>query len=148
MSQTVVIDTSLALKWITQEEDSEIAQVLLDKWISEKKVLLAPALLLYEVTNALYRKALKGIISLDDAKQGVQAILEIEMQFDYPEHAELCWKSIEIAKRFNLPAAYDAQYLALAENEDCELWTADTRLWNSVQGKFKWVRWLGEYKHS
>lgn len=147
MSETVVIDASIALKWVLLEEDSEIAQALLERWISEKKVLLAPALLLYEITNALYRKALKGLISLEDAKQGIQTILEIELQFNYPEEGELCWKSIEIAKRFNLPATYDAQYLALAEIEGCELWTADTRLWNAVRGKLKWVRGLGEYEH-
>jgi hypothetical protein len=39
----------------------------------------------------------------------------------------------------------DARYLALAERESCEYWTADERLWNSVRAQLGWVRWLGEY---
>lgn len=147
MSEPVVVDASVAIKWVLEEADSEMAQALLDGWISEKKVILAPALLAYEITNIVYRKSLKGEISLDRAKQSIQAILETDLQLDYPEDAELCLRSIELAKRFNLPAAYDAQYLALAEREECDLWTADARLWNAVKGKINWVKWLGEYQH-
>jgi predicted nucleic acid-binding protein len=39
----------------------------------------------------------------------------------------------------------DAHYLALAEQQNCEYWTADTRLWNTVRGKLSWIRWLGDY---
>src|SRR5947209_724548 len=122
MSEPVVVDASVAIKWVLEEADSEIAQALLDGWISEKKVILAPALLAYEITNIVYRKSFKGEISLDRAKQSVKAILETDLQLDYPEDAELCLRSIELAKRFNLPAAYDSQYLALAEREECDLW--------------------------
>jgi hypothetical protein len=36
--------------------------------------------------------------------------------------------------QFSLPATYDAHYLALAERENCEFWTADTRLFNAIKG--------------
>src|SRR5262249_51070462 len=35
--------------------------------------------------------------------------------------------------------------LALAESKGCELWTADTRMWNSLRGKLAWVRLFGDY---
>ena len=50
---------------------------------------------------------------------------------------------MELAHRFGIPAAYDAHYLALAEVEKCELWTADERLWNAVRSEVDWVRWIG-----
>jgi predicted nucleic acid-binding protein len=52
---------------------------------------------------------------------------------------------MELAHRYDLPAVYDAHYLALAEREGCDYWTADKRLWNSVKGMVPWVRWLGDY---
>jgi len=39
-----------------------------------------------------------------------------------------------------------SRYLALAEREDCEYWTADARLWNAVRGNLPWVHWLGDYR--
>ena len=36
------------------------------------------------------------------------------------------------------------RYLALAEFQQCEFWTADERLWNSVKRDLRWVHWLGE----
>ncbi len=51
---------------------------------------------------------------------------------------------MELAERFRRPATYDPHYLALAEREGCEFWTADERLWNAVKADLPWVRWLGE----
>ena len=38
---------------------------------------------------------------------------------------------------------YDMQYLAVAEAEDCELWTASERLFYSLKGKTSRVRLVG-----
>ena len=40
----------------------------------------------------------------------------------------------------------DAHYLALAERENCEFWTADTRLLNALKGNLPWVRKLEDYR--
>jgi predicted nucleic acid-binding protein len=45
MSDVVVVDASLALKWVLIEEDSDIAKMLLSRWIDEGKEIRAPALL-------------------------------------------------------------------------------------------------------
>jgi hypothetical protein len=47
----------------------------------------------------------------------------------------LAWS---LAKRYNRPRVYDAQYLAIASSPGCELWTADQRLANAVAEP--WVR--------
>jgi predicted nucleic acid-binding protein len=52
---------------------------------------------------------------------------------------------MEFAHRFNLPASYDSHYLALAEREECELWTADRRLQRAVKGQLDWIRTLEDY---
>ncbi len=61
------------------------------------------------------------------------------------DEQEVYRKAWQLAKEFNLPVCYDMQYLAVAELEDCELWTADRRLAKSLKGKANRVRWVGEY---
>jgi len=56
MSDVVVVDASVALKWVLLEADSDRAMRLLDQWESEGKEVIAPALFTYEVTNIIYRQ--------------------------------------------------------------------------------------------
>ena len=43
--------------------------------------------------------------------------------------------------RYELPATYDAHYLALAEWMDIELWTADMRLVKAIRSfDLDWVK--------
>src|SRR5712692_8112421 len=67
MSNTVVVDTSIVIKWVIDETDSSIAVALLARWISEGLIILAPSLLAYEITNVLYQRLRKGSITLDEA---------------------------------------------------------------------------------
>jgi len=52
-------------------------------------------------------------------------------------------RAYEIATLLELPTAYDAQYLAVAERYECEFWMADERLHNAVSSRFPSVQWLG-----
>jgi predicted nucleic acid-binding protein len=40
-------------------------------------------------------------------------------------------------------SAYDASYLAVAEQDSVALVTGDERLYNSTKGKAAWVKWIG-----
>ncbi len=60
MNNVVVVDASLALKWVLAEPDSGTAIMLLDHWTSEGTDVIAPALFAYEVTNTLYRQVVTG----------------------------------------------------------------------------------------
>jgi predicted nucleic acid-binding protein len=52
-------------------------------------------------------------------------------------------RSLALAAELDIASAYDAHYLALAEELDCELWTADSRLYNAVRDRFPRIRMLG-----
>ena len=145
MRNVVVVDTSIALKWVLEEVDSDKADTLLAEWIKKGMLIIAPDLLAYEITNALYRKVRKGEITLDRAKEALAEISLAEIEFDFSPDFALSTRAIELANHFNIPATYDSHYLALAERKGCELWTADLRMWNSVKGKLDWVRWMGDY---
>ncbi len=145
MRNVVVVDASIALKWVLRESDSKTAFALLTEWNDRETMLLVPALLAYEIANSLYRKARSGEITLNRAKEALAEVLLAGLQFDFSSDLALSTRAIELADQYKLPAAYDAHYLALAEREGCEFWTADLRLWNTVRRKFDWVRWIGDY---
>ncbi|SRR6266851_3342704 len=145
MRNIVVVDASIAIKWVLEESDSDRAEALLTEWNAKGISIYAPNLLVYEITNALYRKVRKGEITLDRAKEALADISLAEIDFDFSIDFALSTRAMELANHFSLPATYDSHYLALAERKECELWTADTRLWNSIRGKLEWVRWMGDY---
>lgn len=146
MKNIVVVDASVALKWVIEEEDSDKALALLEEWDKAGITMIAPPLLAYEVTNILYQNVRKGEISRAKAKQALKEIMVSELEFDMPQNVELNLQALEFAFDFSLRATYDPHYLALAEREDCDLWTADARLWRAVQKKYPRVRLLADYQ--
>jgi predicted nucleic acid-binding protein len=67
--------------------------------------------------------------------------LALELPIHLVNEANLHQRAREIAMQYNLPATYDAHYLALAEWMDIELWTADMRLVNTLKPfKLDWVK--------
>jgi predicted nucleic acid-binding protein len=141
----VVVDASIALKWTINEADSSTALALLADWTNREIEVHAPFLLAYEVTNVLYRRVRKGEIPFYDASRGLTEIIYKVVEFDFPEDPDFNIRAMELGQQFGLPAAYASHYLALAESKECELWTADLRMWNSVKGKLDWLHWLGDY---
>jgi predicted nucleic acid-binding protein len=110
---------------------------LWERWRSERRRILAPALLLYEVTNTLHRLCLAGELSRRRAAEALEAALTLPITLEAGE--DLHHRAMEIAARFNRPATYDAHYLAVAEWHGAEFWTADERLYNAVRDHLSWV---------
>ena len=99
-----------------------------------------------EVTNILYRQSVSGKLTYDESRRGLEKLFSLEIQLKFSLYEEVSAQAMEFAQRFHLPATYDAHYLALAYEEQCECWTADRRLWTAVTRELNWVRWLGEYQ--
>jgi len=56
-----------------------------------------------------------------------------------------CQAVLEWAGRLNQSRAYDAFYMALAEELGAEFWTADQRLARAAQqAGVTWTHWIGE----
>jgi len=105
---------------------------------------IAPALLHYEVTSALWRKVVRGAMSLSDARRALEVALSLGIKFLNPP--ELSLHAFDLAARLDRPTAYEAHYLALAELMQGEFWTADERLYNAIRKDFPNIRWLGDYQ--
>ena len=146
MTDVVVVDASLALKWVLSEADSNTAIGLLQRWNIDNMEIIAPALFSYEATNILYRQVVTNKLSYEEAKKLLTKLLSIGILLNFVQHREISTRAMELSHRFGLPAAYDAHYLALAEHDKCEYWTADSRLYNAVRDKLPWIRQLSEYQ--
>jgi predicted nucleic acid-binding protein len=120
----MIVDASVAIKWLVPEEGSQLANELL-----LQDELVAPDLVAAEISNAIWKKWGRG--ELAGVPPGLTDILRA---FDSLEPiAPLAQRSAEIAIELDHPA-YDCFYLALAEQRDEVLVTADERLLKKVSG--------------
>jgi predicted nucleic acid-binding protein len=140
MPAAVVIDASLAAMWAIPEPHTEQALALASRWIEAGTRLLAPCLLIAELTNALYKRVVREEMDLPTA----QAALDIVLRFsiDVQERPGLGARAMALAQRLRRPTTYDCHYLALAEHYGCELWTGDERFFNAVHRQIPWIRWV------
>ncbi len=95
------------------------------------------------MTNALYQRFRVGELTATETRTSLADFLGIPMSVLQTE--DVAARAIELAMAFGLPTPYDAFYLALAEQLDCELWTADERFYRSVQPAHPRVRVLSEW---
>ena len=143
VSGLVVVDASVAVKWLVREEDTDKALALLRAWHEEEVTPAAPHLLPFEVANALHRKVFRGQLSVGDSTRMIAQLTGSRIELH--QTAGLHARALELASELQQGAVYDAHYLALAEEFDCELWTADQRFHRAVSDRLTHVRWLGEF---
>ena len=116
---TVVVDASVAAKWLAPEPGSVAAEALLDD------ELIAPDLLYAEVANILWKKTVRGEMTAEAAALAARWLLQVPMRIH--DGAGLFAESVALAQRLKHPAC-DCFYLAAALRSDCRLVTADRRL--------------------
>ena len=138
---TVVVDASLALKWVLPEDHTDEAVALRTRWHDGAESLIAPPVFRPEVTNALHKRVRRGDVS---RVQASEAVVYLTASVTIREPPDLYTRAFALAGELRLGAVYDALYVALAESEGCELWTADRRLVRSAQAQMPQVRWVGE----
>ena len=139
-----VVDASLAVKWLVDEEDSENALALRRGWSDSGVRLAAPYLILAEVSNTLHRKVVGGGLALQVAIETLEYTLNT-LEIEFHDSTDIHVGALRLADQLNQGAVYDSIYLALAERLDCELWTADRRFYRAARRFSDRIRWLGDF---
>ena len=137
----LVVDASVAVKWLFPEVDEEAAKRVL----KSAREILAPDLIWAEVGNAALKKISRKEVSVDEA-----AVVMREFQ-NYPlqitESKTLVDTALVVAHDIGL-SLYDALYLSLSYDRDCSLVTADRKLYDRVRQAYPQTEtiWLENFK--
>jgi predicted nucleic acid-binding protein len=134
----MIVDASIILRAFFPDEQQTQAQALIRDHVIGRVHLVAPTLLLYEVTNAVVQAIRRKRITDEDGEAILAAFdgLGIKME-------AVTWEQmLPLAQRFDR-SAYDAAYLALAETREETLVTGDLRMYDAVRDHLDWVRWIG-----
>ena len=115
----LVVDASVAMKWLIDEPGSDAALDL------QGHDLMAPTLLRIEAANVFRTLAAKKILDTDAATDLFGLLQQAPMDMADPDDA-LEGHALELALELNHPV-YDCIYLALAERLDRTLITADKK---------------------
>jgi len=141
---SVVIDANLVAAVVLPLPYSELAAERMLAWKRAGEELVAPVLFEYEIAAMLRKAIVAGWLSTDLAAQAMRQVLALHVRCVAPT-AALHERALRWAERLGHSKAYDGQYLALAEEQGIELWTADRRLANGArQAGARWAHWIGE----
>lgn len=120
----LVIDASVAVKWVVQEPGTPEALAL------RKARLAAPDLIIPECANILWKKQRLGQLTSAEASAAAQLLERADMEL-VAMGAQL-HRATELAIELDHPA-YDCFYIALALDKGCAFATADQRLLRKAQ---------------
>jgi len=138
----LVVDASVAVKWLFVEPDTGKARAILDSAQSGELQLLAPEILLAEIANSLWKRTQRG--DLDRAlARGLFVSFE-KVDFKFSRVQELIGDAFSVALRHHHPV-YDCLYVVLAGREGCGLVTADEKLYKAFVTNFPRVQLLRDW---
>ena len=115
----IVIDASVALAWLLEEEDRP-----LDLGILEENNAIVPQIWQTETPNGLLMAERRGRMKYDEAYRRLESLLDLPISTDYdPDYRT----AFALAQTHQL-TMYDAMYLELALRDGASLATLDRAL--------------------
>jgi predicted nucleic acid-binding protein len=123
----VVVDASVAVKWLLPEVHSEAA-----RWLLRRKGVefWAPDLIWSEIGNVLWKKCRRTEIPADEAGELFEAFRHLPLRTHSSQ--ALGGTAWILARDFDR-SFYDSLYLALALHRACPFVTADRKLYDALE---------------
>lgn len=134
-----VVDASLVIKWFSEEEYTDEAIELRNKFFKGTCELAAPDLILYEVSNAL---RFNPNFNEEDVIEAVNSLFDMGISIIVPT-PRVIKSSITMAFKYNI-TIYDAFYAALASEIGFTFVTADSKLYQKIRD-LKFVRHISGF---
>lgn len=150
MNNFICLDTSVLVKLLVEEEDTQKALSLMEDIVLNGKLIVLPPFAWAEVGSVLRKMQRRNELTADEAEElwvefsnfsGIEYLSDDKV-------AERAWK---ISRHFDMPTLYDSAFLAVAEavtertGEICEYWTADEKLINVLGNRMEYVRYLKNF---
>ena len=85
----VCVDASFMVALLVPESFSLTALARWEEWVLGDVGIIAPALLRYEVISALYRKALRSLITWEDSQAAQTHFLTLDIEFQVLRYCQL-----------------------------------------------------------
>ena len=123
--KTFVIDASIAIKWVIEEDGTPEAFAL-----RQKGKLIAPDLLVAECANVLWKKVRRDELLKEEALFAARLLQAAEIEL-LPSRS-LFETALQISVQIDHPA-YDCVYLALGVENKCRFVTTDERFLRKVR---------------
>ena len=139
---SLVIDSSVAVKWFIAEPYSAEARRILDAYQNGLLSFLAPDLINAEVGNIIWKKQSFQGLDASDAQEVLEEFRRL--QFTLARSAELLGDAYKIAVTHRRTVD-DALYIALSVREGCRFVSADEKLANAVGAAFPGIVWLANW---
>jgi len=136
----VAIDASFLLKIFLPESKSDQVEDLWKRWIEDHIEIVAPTLIIFEVSSVIRNKVYRNILSEEEGEEIIKLLKIPDFSLIYTEELlDIAW---EISTALNTPTLYDCFYLALPKLLRIPLWTADKKLYQSAKREFPFVNLL------
>ena len=125
----IVLDSSVALKWIFADEDgAEHAKRVRDEHISGINEIAVPTLFFYEIANVL---ATKVKLSAEEALAAFELMSAFEFDVHDLDNSEYI-EAMNLAIKLKV-SVYDASYHVLASRLGCHFLTVDRKFAEKVK---------------
>ncbi len=126
----VVVDASVAARWYVEEEWSDKALKVRTDYESGLIELIAPYLLIYEVSNSLRHSP---DLNANDTSDSIRSLIDMQLDTRVLTKEEI-QKIVMIAFEFNI-SIYDAVYFALSRSLGLNFLTGDAKLYRKLGSK-------------
>ena len=139
---TLVVDASVALKWLLPERDQTPALHIQERYQDEERDVVAPHLLIAEVGNVLWKRVRRGNLTAAAARRCFeQLLLNSPILLDSPA---VTTSALLLAMAHNHPV-YDCLSLAWALEQRCDLVTADEEFFQVMSAAFPCLKLLKSF---
>lgn len=141
MIPTLVVDSSVVLRWVLPEPGRHSALALLGSFEAGAIDLIAPRLLMEQVASILSERCREGLLSRESAQRALHFARERQPMLPASD-SDYLPAAFSLSLQHNV-SLWDAIYLALAVAADCGLVTADRQFHGAVSRHYPSVKLLG-----
>lgn len=129
ITDKIVIDSSVAIKWFIAQDYSLEANKILDAYQSQQITLIAPDLIDAEIGNIVWKVQRFQSLTNHEAEMILDLFQQIQLKI-FPAD-ELLKDAYQFAVNYQR-TLYDSLYVVLSIRENCKFITADEKLYNAI----------------